>query len=409
MLSAETKRIRLWYLAVSVVSLLFCGVVYSFSMFAGPLCSAYDLDGGQVDLTFNILMITFCVSAVLSALMREKLGEKGCIIIGAALFALGYGGLALSPSKSIAVLYLCHGICVGGGVGLSYNCIVSMANEWFPDKVGFSSGVLMTGFGMGSLVVGTFFFSLYEWGVPLRQVFASMGMAGGLALLAAALVLRKPPESLGPAVSDGPSLPAEGGDGRSVVAVRSPLMHLYWLWATLIAGVGLSVIGSCAGDALQMGFSEMNAALLVGLVSAFNGMASVVVGVIYDKTSPQRTMVLNGVLATCATACLSVGFMMNLPALYVIGTLVCGFCYGGVPTVASAFSLQLFGKRWYPLNLATANFSIVFASVLNGVASALFAEGPRGFLFVFLVALSFASIFVVRPFQKRLERSGEQG
>ena len=46
--------------------------------------------------------------------------------------------------------------CVGGlGGGIGYNTVIATTNVWFPDKVGFSSGVLMMGFGLSSLILGT--------------------------------------------------------------------------------------------------------------------------------------------------------------------------------------------------------------------------------------------------------------
>ena len=53
-----------FYLASSAFSLLFLGLIYAFSMFAGPMCQAYGLEKSAVALTFNIMMITFCIGAV---------------------------------------------------------------------------------------------------------------------------------------------------------------------------------------------------------------------------------------------------------------------------------------------------------------------------------------------------------
>ena len=82
------------------------------------------------------------------------------------------------------------------------------------------------------------------------------------------------------------------------------------------------------------------ATLLVGLVSTCNGLARVVIGIVYDKTDVKVTMLVDGLIAVFACACIIGAFATGIPALYIVGALLCGFCYGGVPVVASAFARQ---------------------------------------------------------------------
>lgn len=37
---------------------------------------------------------------------------------------------------------------------MGYNLVISAVNSWFPDKIGFSSGVMMMGMGLGSPSAG---------------------------------------------------------------------------------------------------------------------------------------------------------------------------------------------------------------------------------------------------------------
>ena len=67
------KKKRAFYLASSAFSLLFLGLIYAFSMFAGPMCQAYGLEKSAVALTFNIMMITFCIGAVIGAQIEKRL------------------------------------------------------------------------------------------------------------------------------------------------------------------------------------------------------------------------------------------------------------------------------------------------------------------------------------------------
>lgn len=186
---ARVKSERMRTLACSTFALLFLGLIYAFSMFAAPMGAAFELEKGAVGLTFNIMMIAFCIGAVIGSQVERRIGVKGTVVIAAVLFFVGFAGTGLFAKGSIAVVYLCYGTLGGLGVGMGYNTIVSTTNLWFPDKVGFSSGVLMMGFGLGSLILGTPSVNL----VPLfglGPVFVGVGAAGGaVAALACACII----------------------------------------------------------------------------------------------------------------------------------------------------------------------------------------------------------------------------
>ncbi len=152
---SQIKKSRALYLTLSTVTLLFLGLIYAFSMFAAPMCQSFGLEKSAVGLTFNIMMILFCIGAVVGSQIEKAVGVKATIIIGAVLFAVGFIGTALFANGNITMVYVFYGVCAGTGVGIGYNSIIATTNVWFPDKVGFSSGVLMMGFGLGSLILGT--------------------------------------------------------------------------------------------------------------------------------------------------------------------------------------------------------------------------------------------------------------
>ena len=151
----QIKSKRMIYLALSTLTLFFLGLIYAFSMFAAPMCSSFGLEKGAVGLTFNIMMITFCVGAVVGSQLEKKIGVKGALVVSAAMFLVGFAGTGALAYGNIAVVYTFYGVLGGLGVGIGYNTVIATTNVWFPDKVGFSSGVLMMGFGLSSLILGT--------------------------------------------------------------------------------------------------------------------------------------------------------------------------------------------------------------------------------------------------------------
>ena len=178
----QIKSKRMLYLALSTLTLLFLGLIYAFSMFAGPICTTFGLEKAAVGLTFNIMMITFCVGAVIGSQIEAKIGVRNTLFVAAALFFCGFAGTGLFGNGSITVVYLCYGVLGGLGVGVGYNSVIATTNVWFPDKVGFSSGVLMMGFGLGSLILGTLSVNLAPT-LGLGTVFAAIGVITALVVV----------------------------------------------------------------------------------------------------------------------------------------------------------------------------------------------------------------------------------
>ena len=134
---AQIKRKRAMYLALSTLSLLFLGLIYAFSMFAAPMSQYFELEKEAVGLTFNIMMITFCIGAVVGSQIEKAMGLRTSLLVAAVMFLVGFAGTGLFAYGNVAMLYLFYGVVAGLGVGIGYNSVIANTNMWFPDKVGF--------------------------------------------------------------------------------------------------------------------------------------------------------------------------------------------------------------------------------------------------------------------------------
>lgn len=408
MTAQQIKGKRMVYLALSTFTLLFLGLIYAFSMFAAPMCVSFGLEKSEIGLTFNIMMIAFCVGCVGGAFVEKAVGVKLSIIIGALLFAVGFIGTALFANGNIMIVYVFYGVIAGIGVGIGYNSIIATTNIWFPDKVGFSSGVLMMGFGLASLIMGTLSVNIYNSGVDLTTVFIGIGLIGGVIAIICGIVLRRPPADIVQIMVPGPQAASSYDPADEDAPLKTPLFYIYWVWAIIVIAIGLATIGNCASDAQLVGWDATFATLLVGFVSTCNGLARVVIGTIYDKTNVKVTMLVDGIIALVAVVCIAGAFLTGISVLYVIGALCCGFCYGGVPVVASAFARQRFGAKNYPINLSITNFAIVFGSLLNIVIQAVVGGDARQAIFITLIVFAAIAVIDVLPFSKMFDKSQKE-
>lgn len=390
----QIKSTRTKMLIMSTLVLLFLGLIYAFSMFAKPMTQDFALDG-SIALTFNIMMITFCVGAIFGSVLDKKMGVKGALIVCAIMVLIGFCGTGLlTATAGIPILYVFYGGIGGFGVGIGYNTIVATTNVWFPDKVGFSSGVLMLGFGISSLIFGNVALMLRPIIGGMGPVLVLLGIVIAILTVVLAFTLRRPPADvvalMAPEQLQKGSGTSDPGSEDSVL--KTPIFYVYYVWGIIVIAVGLAVIGNCAADATLLGVEAGFASLLVGLVSTANGLSRIVIGALYDKTDIKKTMMIDAIIAMAAIACIRTAFVTDMSVLYIVGALFCGFAYGGVPVIASAFARQRYGAKSYPLNLSIVNFAIVFGSLLNiAVAAGMGATNRVG---VFTVMTIFAIIAV---------------
>lgn len=400
----EIRRRRMPILVVSTIALLFLGLIYAFSMFAGPLCQTFGYEASSVGLTFNLMMIAFCLGGVVGSFVEKGAGLKVSLTLAGVLFLVGFAGTGLLGSFGVGVVYLLYGVCGGLGVGIGYNGLVSSTNSWFPDRLGLSSGVLMLGFGVSALVLGNLSVAVAS-AVGLPAVLVGLGIVTFAVALVAARVVRRAPEDvvrvMAPEKAPTKAAGTRASDDRSPLGTA--IFWVYWAWVIAINCVGMAAIGSAVSDAQSVGVAATAAGLVAGLVSVCNGVSRIIFGVVYDRGGIKGAMALGVALATAASVLICAGLSIGLPALYVVGALSCGLCYGAGPVVGSAFARERYGARNYALNLSIVNFALVPSSLLN-IAIQAIAGGSRPAVFVGEIVLCAIAIGALWPFSRLWDR-----
>ena len=330
------KRKRYVYLFASAASFLVLGLVYAWSLFATPLATIYGWEMAAVKVTFTICMMSFCVGGLIGVRVLRRLGVRGAILMAAALLVCGFAGTAILAQYGIWALYICYGVCIGCGTGLGYNVTIATVTLWFPDRTGFASGVMFMGFGLGSLTLGTL----------TRAIIGTAGIPVALGVVAAtacvvfvflACFLKRAPENISELlgvgtqkedlakeelssdaefVTDAKSAPDAEADQRRIF--RDPAFYGYYLWAIIILGAGLVVIGTSMQGALELSVDATFAATLVGIIPIVNGLSGLSMGVVYDKKGLQFSMILVATIAFAACTVLACAFFFGLGWLYVL-------------------------------------------------------------------------------------------
>lgn len=374
------NRRRYVYLFASAFSFLVLGLVYAWSLFATPMATIYGWELSAVKVTFTICMMSFCVGGLIGAQVLKRLGVRGAILLSACLLVCGFAGTALLAPQGIWALYLCYGVLIGCGTGLGYNVAIATVTLWFPDRTGFASGVMFMGFGLGSLTLGTVANTVIAT-AGLVTALVVVAITAGIVMTLLALLLRRAPDDIGELLGVEKKAEVasdEEADRRRLF--RDPAFYGYYLWATILLGAGVLVIGTSKLGALELGIDEAFATTLVGIIPIVNGAAGLSMGVIYDKKGLRFSMILAAVVSFASCTMIACSFWFYADALYVAGCLILVTSYGSVAPLATAFARERYGAKRFAHNLPIVNTDIAGGSVFQqAVVSASSGSSPLAY------------------------------
>ena len=386
---------RRWlYLVLGVVSMLFAGIIYAWSILKAPFAEYWTTS--QLALNFTITMTCFCLGGFLGAKLSKRFGIMIAIILAGVLASAGFMLTALLTGSSVLMLYLSYGVLAGLGIGIAYNVVISTVNAWFPDKKGLCSGCLMMGFGASSLIIGNLastIMVILSW----RSAYYMLGGALGAVLMITALVLKKPDASIVlPQPKAKRAVKEEAFEAKDYATgdmLRRSSFWMAFVGIGLLAAVGSSVISFARDLALSVGAAHTLATTLVGVLSVCNGLGRIFTGALFDAKGRRFTMMAANILTICAAAVTLVAVVIHSLPLCIVGLCLVGMSYGSCPTVSSAFVSAFYGTKHFPTNFSIMNFNLIGSSLMaTACGSLLTSTGSYMAPFAMLLGLSLGAL-----------------
>lgn len=297
-----------------------------------------------------------------------------------------------------------YGLLCGTGVGLSYNVLLGAVGAWYPDKPGLCSGVLLMGFGLGGLILGTAA-SEMEGMLGWQTTFIIFAAMFSIFLLAGAFLIRRPAETeivLPAACGNGGRKP-DGAEMSTRQMLRRPTFWRYFVWAVCFNGIGLAVIGQARQIAISGGTSVEVAVTLVGIVSVCNGLGRIIFGGIYDRKGARATTLLITATFLLALVLLLVTVKSTTLWLLILSFALIGAAYGGTPATNAAFVNHMYGKQNYASNLGVINMTIIPASLAGPAIASLVMDRTGSYTGAFMIfivialAIAWIPFFITKP------------
>lgn len=341
-------------IALSHCTVLLClGLVYAWSVFKGPLGTAFSWNDTQLTWTFTICMSFFCVGGFLGAKLTRFIRHQIVVVAGGVVLLTGF--VLASRVTSLLELYLSYGVLVGLAVGIIYNCILSAGNAWFAKKAGMMSGLFLMCFGSGGFIFGplcNWLLAMYGW----SNTFLYLGIGVFVVIVTGSFMVVLPAAGTG---QKSDVLESYAGSETPGEMIRGASFWLYSLWTTLLSGVNMAIVAQVFTISVHVGLTNALSSFMVGLVSVFCGVGRFLFGTLYDRRGRRLTMRWIAGLMLGGAVLLTVCTRWNVPLALTGGLILMGTGYGGITPTNSNFVRDFYGTKHYGMNFSLVNFNLL--------------------------------------------------
>lgn len=356
---------RIHYLVLGCMALLFLGLIYAWSIFRTPLQAIFpEWTASNLSLGYTILMLCFFIGSFTTGKLSNRVHPA--ILLAAAAVILFAGFMVASTIRaddaagSLLKIYI--GYCCGCGLaaGAGHNMMLGMASKWFPDKQGAAAGIILTAYGLGTVVLGSLARGMMnEHGVP--YAFRALAIAGLVILGFVALFQRNPgPDVVFPASRKTVTKATGALEYGPSQVLRTLPFWLYMLWSILKTIAGTLVVSNAASIAEYYG-----AAAVVGLiVSITNAASRFIFGNCLDRKGFRATVLLNNIVMIASGAFMLIGGLTRSIPLIVIGLLCLGAGFGSTPSISVVFFRKMWGAKNYQANYSLCTVSLMVSAFI---------------------------------------------
>jgi OFA family oxalate/formate antiporter-like MFS transporter len=341
-------------------ALLTLGVLYSWSVIRANIPASWGWAESQKTLPYSVAVVVFSLMTLVGARLLYKIGPRLIVSIGGLLSGLGM--IISSFSTSPWVYTVAFGILLGSGIGFVYASAAPAALRWFPpSKAGLVSGIVVAGFGMGSVWVAPLSRAMIDWfGLQSTMLYLGIGMF--VAVVGFAQFLKFPPDHYVKSVSSLSEavVIAKQVDFKPRQTVKTWQFYVLWITFAFGSGAGLMVIGNLASIVSdQIGLVAVSA-IAVSVLAIGNGAGRVFYGMLSDKIGRKAVLIIafvfQAVLVLLLRTIVPGSLLASVPALMLMVALI-GANYGANLSVFPVITKDFFG----PANFAI-NYGIVYTA-----------------------------------------------
>ncbi len=385
---------------------------YGWTLFVNPIHDKYHWSKASIQVAFTVFVLAETWLVPLEGYLVDRLGPRPVVLASGLLVGLSW--VINAQANSLVLLYLAAAL---GGIGAGgvYGTCVGNALKWFPDRRGLAAGLTAMGFGAGSALTIVPIAAMIK-ASGYQATFLYFGIGQGLALLALACFLIKPPldkiAGWGPFPAPYPSRAATQ-DYTPLQMLSTPTFWVMYAMFVMMASGGLMATAQLAPIAEDFHVAKVPVSLLgftlpaltfaLSLDRILNGVTRPFFGWVSDRIGREITMFIAFGLEGLGIILLSQ--LGRDPVAFVVLTGVVFFAWGEIYSLFPATCGDSFGVRFATTNAGLLYTAKGTAALLVPLSSVLAASGGWGRVFWAAALLNLASaimaLLVLKPLRAR--------
>jgi MFS family permease len=384
-------RPRLFYgYVVAAAAFLIVALIYgsynSFGIFFESLLTDFGWTSATISGALSLSWVMQGVFSIIMGRLTDRVGPR--LVLTVCGFLIGLGYLLMSQVGTIWQLYLVYGVIIGIGMGGSWVPIVSTTARWFVKRRNLTTGIVLTGVSVGTLIappVATKLISTYDW----PKSYVILGSMVLVAVMLVAQLLRRDPaqarqRAYGETEGRSQEVVLETRPFSLTEAVRT---RQFWLACGMFFAFGFAVYTIMAHivlDARGLGISPISAANILATLGGLSIAGRIVLGRAADRFGNRQVFIIGFILMAAALFWLAPARQLWGLCLFAA---VFGFAFGGCATSEAPLVAGLFGLSSHGLILGVINLlGFTFGAAIGPFVAGYISDTTGSYQLAFILA-----------------------
>ncbi len=365
------------------------GIIYIWSIFNAPV-TAY-LGGADVSYTFNIMLVTFVAGILIGGRIQDKKGPRPVVLWGGILFAAGILLSSVVPVGLPWLFAVMYGGLAGFGVGMAYTSTISCVQKWFPDRRGLASGVMVSAFGVSTVVFGPLANDLLA-SFSVNTTLQILGIIFFAVVIIFVWFIKNPPEGYLTGVKSKPTAVSVSGEQYTPLqTLKTRQMYFIIICMAMLTLSYFIIIPKVSALSTTVKNFADYAVLTVSLSGIASAAGRLVMPILSDYKGRKFAFMLLFFIT-----------LASLIALIFVTGPVCmlfiwavAFCYGASAGVFPALTSDYFGSKNLGANYGIVMIGFAGASILAMSVSSMFISTDHVSELAFIIPVIACAVGIV--------------
>ena len=397
--AALTKK--RWIILIASCLINLCvGSMYAWSSLSAPMATELGVEASAMASVFSTANAVGFITMIIGGLLNDKYGPRWVMFVGGLMFGLGM--FTCGFAKSVGNLTLSYGVILGLGLSLVYGCTISNTIKFFPDKRGMVGGMTTAFYGISSVIFAPVADALSN-AFGARATFKILGIVFLVIICAGSFIMQKCPAGFVPTGYVAPvATGKKANDKTPAEMLKMPIFYVMLLMLTCGGTFGMMIISQAKGIAINMvNAAPATATLFVSVLCLFNTAGRLVAGSLSDKLGRINTLTIALVVALVGLAALLGASLTGVMALFAVGVILIGICFGTFMGVFPGFCTDQFGQKNNTVNYGIMWIGFCLAGIVGPTILTKVHNATGTYTLAFVISLCIAVAGLVLTFVYR--------